>query len=201
MALNIHQCPLRNSGPCPLVHCCFLTTHLSFLHPLPSLMNNCLNLLFGTQERTLMPNESYFLQTENQAEERICNWEDPIGNCSDLVLAWAPLVIKGQLNRRKTNKRLIICIPPVYMCICVSMSECMCVPVCSVLSDFLQTHGLYPIRLPCPWNIPGKNTGLGGHFLHPVDLPNAGIKPMSLVSPALAGRFFTTSATLEANER
>ena len=87
------------------------------------------------------------------------------------------------------------------MCICVSMSECMCVPVCSVLSDFLQTHGLYPIRLPCPWNIPGKNTGLGGHFLHPVDLPNAGIKPMSLVSPALAGRFFTTSATLEANER
>ena len=127
MALNIHQCPLRNSGPCPLVHCCFLTTHLSFLHSLPSLMNNCLNLLFGTQERTLMPNESYFLQTERQAEERICNREGPIGNCSDLVLAWAPLVIKGQLNRRKTNKRLVICIPPVYMCICVSMSVSVCV--------------------------------------------------------------------------
>ena len=31
------------------------------------------------------------------------------------------------------------------------------------------------------------------------DLPNPGIKPESLVSPALAGRFFTTSATWEAS--
>ena len=30
------------------------------------------------------------------------------------------------------------------------------------------------------------------------DLPNPGIKPMSLMSPALAGRFFTTTATWEA---
>ena len=29
----------------------------------------------------------------------------------------------------------------------------------------------------------------------PRDLPNPGIKPMSLMSPALAGGFFTTSAT------
>ena len=32
----------------------------------------------------------------------------------------------------------------------------------------------------------------------PGDLPNPGIEPMSLISPALAGRFFTTSATWEA---
>ena len=32
----------------------------------------------------------------------------------------------------------------------------------------------------------------------PGDLPNLGIKPMSLLSPALAGDFFTTSATWEA---
>ena len=32
-----------------------------------------------------------------------------------------------------------------------------------------------------------------------VDLPDPGIKPMSLVSSALAGRFFTTSATWEAH--
>ena len=31
----------------------------------------------------------------------------------------------------------------------------------------------------------------------PVNLPNPGIKPMSLTSPALAGGFFTTSATWE----
>ena len=29
------------------------------------------------------------------------------------------------------------------------------------------------------------------------DLPNPGTEPMSLMSPALAGRFFTTSATWE----
>ena len=32
----------------------------------------------------------------------------------------------------------------------------------------------------------------------PPDLPDPGIKPMSLTSPALAGRFFTTSTTWEA---
>ena len=34
----------------------------------------------------------------------------------------------------------------------------------------------------------------------PVDLPNPGIEPESLLSPALAGGFFTTSATWEAQE-
>ena len=45
---------------------------------------------------------------------------------------------------------------------------------------------------------PGKNTGTGYHALPPGDLPNPGIKPTPLTSPALAGRFFTTSATWEA---
>ena len=35
---------------------------------------------------------------------------------------------------------------------------------------------------PCPWNSPGQNTGVGGHFPSPGDLPNLGIK---LGSPAL----------------
>ena len=35
-------------------------------------------------------------------------------------------------------------------------------------------------------------------FPSPGDLPNPGIKPLSLLSPALAGRFFTTSTTWEA---
>ena len=37
-------------------------------------------------------------------------------------------------------------------------------------------------------------------FPTPGDLPNSGTEPMSLVSPALAGRFFTTSATWEAQD-
>ena len=32
---------------------------------------------------------------------------------------------------------------------------------CSAMSDSLRPHGLLPIRLLCPWNSPGKNTGVG----------------------------------------
>ena len=35
----------------------------------------------------------------------------------------------------------------------------------SVLSDSLRPHGPQPNRLLCPWNSPGKNTGVGGHAL------------------------------------
>ena len=35
-------------------------------------------------------------------------------------------------------------------------------------------------------------------FPPPEDLPNPGIEPVSLASPALADKFFTTSATWEA---
>ena len=36
---------------------------------------------------------------------------------------------------------------------------------CSVLSDSLRPHGQYPARLLCPWDFPGKNTGVGSDFL------------------------------------
>ena len=35
---------------------------------------------------------------------------------------------------------------------------------CSVVSNSLQAHGLWPVRL-CPWNSPGENTGVGCHSL------------------------------------
>ena len=34
-----------------------------------------------------------------------------------------------------------------------------------VVSDFVWSHGLQPARLLCPWNLPGKNTKEGCHFL------------------------------------
>ena len=43
-----------------------------------------------------------------------------------------------------------------------------------------------------------KNTGVGFHALFQGNLPISGIKHMSLKSPELAGRFFTTSTTWEA---
>ena len=37
--------------------------------------------------------------------------------------------------------------------------------MCSVVSNSLQPHGLQLTRLLCPWNFPGKSTGVGCHFL------------------------------------
>ena len=35
----------------------------------------------------------------------------------------------------------------------------------SVVSDSLRPHGLQPTRLLCPWDFPGKSTGVGCHCL------------------------------------
>ena len=36
---------------------------------------------------------------------------------------------------------------------------------CSVVFDSLRPRGLKPTKLLCPWNYPGKNTGVGCDFL------------------------------------
>ena len=56
--------------------------------------------------------------------------------CSQLVIILDPAL-----------KKEVLCI--VYMC--------------SVMSHSLQSHGLQPTRLLCPWNVPGENTGAGSH--------------------------------------
>ena len=33
------------------------------------------------------------------------------------------------------------------------------------MSDSVPPHSWQPTRLPCPWDSPGKNTGMGCHFL------------------------------------
>ena len=40
-----------------------------------------------------------------------------------------------------------------------------CVLSCSVMPNSLRPHGLHPARLLCPWHFPGKNIGVGCHFL------------------------------------
>ena len=42
---------------------------------------------------------------------------------------------------------------------------CCCCPVASVLSDSVRPHRRQPTRLRHPWDSPGKNTGVGCHFL------------------------------------
>ena len=61
------------------------------------------------------------------------------------------------------------------------------------MSDSLWPRGLQPARLLCPWDSPGKSTGVGCHALP--DLPDPGIEPRSLMSRPLAGGSLTTSST------
>ena len=46
----------------------------------------------------------------------------------------------------------------------VPFNTCYC-QVTSVMSDSVQPHKRQPTRLPHPWDSPGKNTGVGCHFL------------------------------------
>ena len=64
--------------------------------------------------------------------------------------------------------------------------------VCSVVSKSLQPQGLQPARLLCPSDFPGKNTGVGCHFLLHGICPTQELNLGLPASPALAGRFFTT---------
>ena len=44
-------------------------------------------------------------------------------------------------------------------------SACCCCEVASVVSDSVRPHRRQATRLPRPWDSPGKNTGVGCHFL------------------------------------
>ena len=83
----------------------------------------------------------------------------------------------------------------------------MCVCVCAshwFTSDSLRSSRLCdptePSRLICPQGFSSREFWSGLPWLPPEDLPDLGIGPTSLVSPALAGGFFTTSTIWEANK-
>ena len=61
-------------------------------------------------------------------------------------------------NLRELKKKMCIYIylnPKRLTCVCAQSLA---------MSNSLQPHGLHPARLLCPWDIPGKDTGLGCHF-------------------------------------
>ena len=60
---------------------------------------------------------------------------------------------------------------------------CCCCQVASVVSDSVRTHRRQPTRYPCPWDSPGKNTGVGCHFL---------LQCMTVKSPSDGARSCTT---------
>ena len=66
------------------------------------------------------------------------------------------------------------------MCACIS---------CIQLFVTLRTVAC---QAPLSVGFPGKNAKMGCHYPSPQDLPDSGIKLVSPVSPALAGRFLIT---------
>ena len=61
---------------------------------------------------------------------------------------------KGTKMKKMVSGRVYIC------------CYCYC-EVTSVVSDSVRPHRQQPTRLPHPWDSPGKNTGVGCHFLLP----------------------------------
>ena len=72
-----------------------------------------------------------------------------------------------------------------------------CVCVCTVVFDSFVTLETVAHQTPLSIEFSRQEYRRELPFPPPGDLPNPGIKPTSLESPALAGGFFTTSATWE----
>ena len=64
------------------------------------------------------------------------------------------------------------------------------------MPDSLWPHGLQPTRLLCPWDFPGKDTGMGCHFLLQGIFPTRDETQISHI----VGRFFIIWVTKEAGE-
>ena len=83
----------------------------------------------------------------------------PIFNLRKLFLTLIKIflfLLQSFYNRKITN----FCFNPAINTCC-----CFCCCVASVISDSVRPHRRQPTRLPRPWDSPGKNTGVGCHFL------------------------------------
>ena len=92
-------------------------------------------------------------------------------------------IIRGEYLRNKENFHTFLL--PVFS-LCLKRDWAACCSVTKSCLTLLQPHGLEPTRLLCPWDLPGKNTGVGCSFLL------QGIFPTQGANPALAGQLFTT---------
>ena len=88
---------------------------------------------------------------------------------TDFIFLGSKIIVDGDCSH-EIKRHLLLGRKAVTNLMCVSHS---------VMSDSLQPHGLQPASLLCPWNSPGKNTGVGYHFL--LQCMKAKVKSLSRV--------------------
>ena len=104
-----------------------------------------------------------------------------------------PCLFRSGLSIHQVKKPLLALQGKTDICLTLQ-SLCLCMLSHSVMSDSSWPHGLYPTRL-LSMGFSRQKHWSGLPCPPPGDLPDPAIKPTSLTPPALAGRFFTTSAT------
>ena len=89
-----------------------------------------------------------------------CPWDFPNRNTG----VGCHFLLQGLFLTQGSNPGLLQCRPVLYHW---ANREpcCCCCCVASVVSDSVQPHRQQHTRLPHPWDSPGKNTGVGCHFL------------------------------------
>ena len=96
--------------------------------------------------------------------ELSCFLSDPAG-VGNLILVFSPVFSKTSLNIWKFTVHVLLKpglenFKHYFTSVC-----CCCCYVASIMSDPVQPHRRKPTRLPHPRDSPGKNTGVGYHFL------------------------------------
>ena len=95
------------------------------------------------------------------------------------VIGWELSLVEGALVR-------------LTLIVCVCVSVCVCLHAHSVVSDSLRPW-IVACQAPLSMDFSRQESWSGLFFPSPGDLPNPGIRSMSPLSHALAGRFFTSA--------
>ena len=92
-----------------------------------------------------------------QPTKLLCPWDSPGKNTG----MGSHFLLQGIFMAQGLNPCFLHCRQILYHW----ATCCCCCWVTSVMSDSVLPHRWQPIRLPHPWDSPGKNTGVGCHFL------------------------------------
>ena len=146
--------------------------------------------MMSTQNCKALVLSAYLSLTLGALEEQENTWYQSL-----IIVGWSIKLIQYVIAAS-------VCVW-VWECVCVRVCVCVCVctrkhAVTLVVADSLQHYGLWPTRLLCPWDSPGKNTSVGCQGLLQGIFPTQGLNTHLLHLPALAGGFFTTSTIWEA---